>query len=164
MLSRFGKATTGFLLGLCLGPIGLVIALVIRSNAVADEEKGRHLEQMATLRKAPAEGTGTADPRDERECPFCAERILSKAKVCKHCGHEVLPLETGVRVAKTGVRLANKDFETDDFWIINCPGAGPQHPLMVPKRRGLLNTILLCKTCGQGIDYPKARDIALFQQ
>jgi len=31
-------------------------------------------------------------PRDERDCPYCAERILSRAKVCKHCGREVEPL------------------------------------------------------------------------
>jgi len=28
-------------------------------------------------------------PREERDCPFCAERILVKAKVCKHCGRDV---------------------------------------------------------------------------
>jgi uncharacterized membrane protein YdbT with pleckstrin-like domain len=28
-------------------------------------------------------------PREERECPFCAERILVRAKVCKHCGRDV---------------------------------------------------------------------------
>jgi hypothetical protein len=28
-------------------------------------------------------------PRLERECPHCAERILVKAKVCKHCGLDV---------------------------------------------------------------------------
>jgi uncharacterized membrane protein YdbT with pleckstrin-like domain len=33
-------------------------------------------------------------PRDERECPFCAERILARAKVCKHCGRDVEPLPT----------------------------------------------------------------------
>jgi uncharacterized membrane protein YdbT with pleckstrin-like domain len=33
-----------------------------------------------------------AAPRDERDCPFCAERILARAKVCKHCGREVEPL------------------------------------------------------------------------
>ena len=27
--------------------------------------------------------------RDERECPWCAELILAKAKVCKHCKHTV---------------------------------------------------------------------------
>ena len=33
-----------------------------------------------------------AEPRDERDCPYCAERILMRAKVCKHCGREVEPL------------------------------------------------------------------------
>lgn len=27
--------------------------------------------------------------RDEVECPWCAEKILAKAKLCKHCGKEV---------------------------------------------------------------------------
>ena len=27
--------------------------------------------------------------REERECPFCAERILAKAKVCRFCGKDV---------------------------------------------------------------------------
>jgi uncharacterized membrane protein YdbT with pleckstrin-like domain len=31
-------------------------------------------------------------PRDERDCPYCAERILTRARVCKHCGREVEPL------------------------------------------------------------------------
>lgn len=37
---------------------------------------------------------GTADPREprvERECPYCAERILARARVCKHCGRDVAP-------------------------------------------------------------------------
>jgi uncharacterized membrane protein YdbT with pleckstrin-like domain len=34
----------------------------------------------------------TAGPREERDCPFCAERILARAKLCKHCGREVEPL------------------------------------------------------------------------
>ena len=28
-------------------------------------------------------------PREERDCPHCAERILAKAKVCRYCGREV---------------------------------------------------------------------------
>ena len=32
------------------------------------------------------------EPRAERECPYCAERILARARVCKHCGREVEPL------------------------------------------------------------------------
>ena len=30
--------------------------------------------------------------REERDCPYCAERILAKARVCKHCGRDVEPL------------------------------------------------------------------------
>jgi membrane protein YdbS with pleckstrin-like domain len=37
---------------------------------------------------------GSSDPRVERECPYCAERILARAKVCKHCGREVPPLQS----------------------------------------------------------------------
>jgi hypothetical protein len=33
-----------------------------------------------------------AEVRDERECPYCAELILKKARVCKHCGRDVGPL------------------------------------------------------------------------
>jgi uncharacterized membrane protein YdbT with pleckstrin-like domain len=39
-----------------------------------------------------ADDTPVAAPRDERECPYCAEPILKKAKVCKHCGRDVEPL------------------------------------------------------------------------
>jgi uncharacterized membrane protein YdbT with pleckstrin-like domain len=31
-------------------------------------------------------------PRDERECPFCAELILRKARVCRYCGRDVEPV------------------------------------------------------------------------
>ena len=35
-----------------------------------------------------------AGPREERDCPYCAERILVRARVCKHCGRDVEPLVT----------------------------------------------------------------------
>lgn len=37
---------------------------------------------------APSGGYVSAD-RQERECPYCAERILVKAKVCRFCGRDV---------------------------------------------------------------------------
>ena len=30
-----------------------------------------------------------SEPRDEVECPYCAEKILARAKNCKHCGRQV---------------------------------------------------------------------------
>jgi len=41
-------------------------------------------------------GEGYAGPpREERDCPYCAERILTRARLCKHCGREVEPLSAG---------------------------------------------------------------------
>src|SRR4029077_2816860 len=49
---------------------------------------------MLETNKVPRPKITTSEPgvREERDCPYCAERILAKAKVCKHCGREVEPL------------------------------------------------------------------------
>jgi uncharacterized membrane protein YdbT with pleckstrin-like domain len=55
----------------------------IQSQVVALEE-----------RRGPQPVAPTAEPasgRVERECPYCAERILARARVCKHCGRDVVP-------------------------------------------------------------------------
>jgi uncharacterized membrane protein YdbT with pleckstrin-like domain len=55
----------------------------IQSQIVAQED--RRGPQLA--------GSPAADPaRVERECPYCAEKILARARVCKHCGREVAPV------------------------------------------------------------------------
>ena len=56
----------------------------IQSQVVALEER----------RGPPSAGaTGERDEtRVERDCPYCAERILARARVCKHCGREVTPV------------------------------------------------------------------------
>lgn len=43
--------------------------------------------------RATDDHTGVVhSPRDERECPYCAEWILARARVCRHCGRDVAPL------------------------------------------------------------------------
>ena len=37
----------------------------------------------------PLAVSAASEGRDEVECSFCAEKILAKAKVCKHCGKQV---------------------------------------------------------------------------
>lgn len=39
----------------------------------------------------PAALVEPRESRDERDCPYCAERILARARVCKHCGRDVAP-------------------------------------------------------------------------
>ncbi|HEV7366095.1 MAG TPA: PH domain-containing protein [Gemmatimonadales bacterium] len=57
----------------------------IQSQVVALEER----------RGPPVAAQGNQEPtagRVERECPYCAERILARARVCKHCGRDVVPV------------------------------------------------------------------------
>jgi len=53
-------------------------------------------EQIASVQDAPrvyvAASATPLPARAERECPYCAETILAKARICKHCGKEVEPL------------------------------------------------------------------------
>ena len=56
----------------------------IQSQIIAQEER-RGLTPAAATSAEPR------DPRDERDCPYCAERILARARVCKHCGRDVAP-------------------------------------------------------------------------
>ena len=51
--------------------------------------------QGATLKYEAGKSTVIINPatpspeREERECPFCAERILAKAKICRFCGRDI---------------------------------------------------------------------------
>ena len=45
--------------------------------------------QIGALDQPGAPVAAIGEAREERECPFCAERILVKARICKHCGREV---------------------------------------------------------------------------
>lgn len=56
-------------------------------NIAAPLEFRRQVQAQVTSGEPAA--AGVAGPRDERDCPFCAERILTRAKVCKHCGRDV---------------------------------------------------------------------------
>ena len=91
ILSRYNKAGIGFLLGLIFGPIGVLFTLVMRSNEGKKEEEKRHAEQMQTLESLKNK---EKENKPERECPYCAETILAKATVCKHCGRDVMPVNT----------------------------------------------------------------------
>jgi uncharacterized membrane protein YdbT with pleckstrin-like domain len=55
----------------------------IQTQVVATDE--RRTAQPAVVT------SGGTEPRVERDCPYCAERILARARVCKHCGRDVVP-------------------------------------------------------------------------
>ena len=72
----------------------------------------------------------TGEARDERECPFCAERILKKARVCKHCGRDVVPLAgTEVAVQSPLLPLPEKKAEVPAIAPpLSTPALRPSRP------------------------------------
>jgi len=66
-------------------------------NIAAPLEFRKRTHEQAAAVQETSRGGGAAPTalptgREERDCPYCAERILAKARVCKHCGREVQPL------------------------------------------------------------------------
>jgi uncharacterized membrane protein YdbT with pleckstrin-like domain len=54
----------------------------VQAQIVAQDER-RPREAASTL--------VAGEPRVERDCPWCAEPILARARVCKYCGRDVEP-------------------------------------------------------------------------
>lgn len=60
-----GRGAEAFWLTLILGPIGLIVAALFKDESGPDAAESR------------------------RPCPWCSERILADAKVCRFCNREV---------------------------------------------------------------------------
>lgn len=72
--SNKGRSVGGWtFIGVLLGPVGVLLALVVAPN------------QSAMETSAIASGAS-------RQCPYCAEIVRSQAVVCKHCGRDLEPL------------------------------------------------------------------------
>lgn len=72
--SRGGDGMMGFIAGVLLGPLGIVVACFMGGEkAVADKQL--------------ADGA-------MKKCPRCAELVQPDAQICKHCGHEFVAPES----------------------------------------------------------------------
>jgi hypothetical protein len=69
LLNSSGRGWTGFGLGALLGPIGWIIAAIMRLE-----------------RPAPA-----AHSRGSRFCPDCGAGLPADARFCPSCGHSIQP-------------------------------------------------------------------------
>lgn len=90
-------------------------------------------------------GSKTPPPsRDVRDCPYCAELILAKAKVCKHCGRDVPPLtESEIQVAKP-IQPSEKKGSSSDG-----PLRAVVTTLTSSNKSQILTEELLCPSCGK---------------
>lgn len=57
----------------------------LKEAILGRQQVGRH--PAADRRAGPEDAGGAAN--DTRECPFCAEKIKARAKVCRFCGRDV---------------------------------------------------------------------------
>jgi len=83
--SNKGKGGTGFLLGLLLGVVGVIIVLVLSPSPEFQAKHDREVEA------AGAKLAGDPTLPSLRSCPWCAESIQTAAVLCKHCGQGVEP-------------------------------------------------------------------------
>jgi hypothetical protein len=72
-----------------------------------------HHTYSGYVESCPRDGVRLIMFRDKRECPYCAEKILKKARVCKDCGRDVEPLAgTGIAAQAPPPALPQRIIET----------------------------------------------------
>ena len=83
------------------------------------------------VESCPRDGSQlAAEFREERECPYCAEMILKKAHVCKHCGHDGEPLtggDTSVQAQPSAPALGIPEARKSQP-LASRPGTAAQRP------------------------------------
>jgi hypothetical protein len=95
-----GDYAVGFLAGLFLGILGLILVAILTPQAALTGLAGGRSVGIEPAQRPPAVRTGLAPrepgsqahgPNSARECPHCWEPMRRDGSVCPHCGRESTP-------------------------------------------------------------------------
>ncbi len=80
LAGRYGRNVNFWFVVCFLFPPTFLVLLALGENQECMPDVQNHAQAM----------------NEYTECPYCAERIKKKAKVCKHCGRDIPPKEINI--------------------------------------------------------------------
>ena len=81
--------------------VNILLGWTLIGWVVAEAWALKRAEPVTVEASAPV--ASKAESGAQRECPYCAETILAKAKFCKHCHKEVEPLASSEQMSTADI-------------------------------------------------------------
>lgn len=121
--SKKQAGAEGFLLGFFFGPIGLVLAILVRGDRQPCPYCRELVHPAAT--RCPwcvGEIIHTQRSADTKKCPACAETIKLEAVTCRFCGTNFNPVAVSNEVKKKRTAEIKRQAQIEGGEI--CPSCG----------------------------------------
>ncbi|AHG92105.1 hypothetical protein J421_4638 (plasmid) [Gemmatirosa kalamazoonensis] len=143
LLEPMDNGGAGAALGFLLGPIGILIAWIMRMNAQRELEAQR-VRHDRHHRESDSRATAvvpSAMTRDTKVCPDCAETIKADARICRFCRREFSVEEIAAAKAPREVaRAKGPPREPKPCEVCGTPVAWADQriggPVQCPEHRG----------------------------
>jgi hypothetical protein len=146
--SRKGAGCSAFIVGLALGPLGIIVAIIMKGDRrqcpscqeYIDKNASRCPKCQVDLEKKDAPISISCEPSIENEtkkCPACAEQIKLEAIKCRFCGHDFDPTVVEAEVIKWKNTIKEKlgDYVSQEgvqgeAFCMGCRATGPRSSML----------------------------------